>query len=80
MITRGIIIWRLASPSAHPIHSWTPQALLKNKMGVLNEMFHGMEYLMYNKKIHGFSVSLEHFVESKPLISEECPLFVTYSY
>ena len=57
-----------------------PQALLKNKMGVLNEMFQGTEYSMYSKKIHGFSVSLEHFVERKPLISEECPLFVTYSY
>ena len=30
---------------------WDPLALLKNKMGVLNEMFHGMEYLMYDKNM-----------------------------
>ena len=31
-----------------------PQALLKNKMGVLNEMFQGTEYFMHNKKPMGF--------------------------
>ena len=58
-----------------------PQALLKNKKGVLNEMFQGTEYFMHNKKTMGFLFHWNILLSAiKPLISEECPLFVTYSY